>query len=468
MIVEFSLVFWNENPLTTNLAFPALSSPKQSQFQIWNNECWQRCSAKQCCKPRLQNETHHKRKSDNHLGTRFRVFGRVLKWKSRRPTLHFQLYLHQNNLNFKSERTNVDNVAVRRMLQGRLQNKRTDKRKSTTIWEPDFEFSVMFWSENPDDQLCISSSIFTKTISISNLKRRMLTALQLRIAIVAWPRRSERNAPQVETRQPWFTTMIVEFPLVARFEMKIQAWPILHSQLLSLSKTISISNLKLTNVFVTALQLRSNVGRLKTFRTKRTTRGNSTTWFGNHDCRVPLVVVFWNENPPWPTIAFRSSIFTKTIVNFKSEIDECFDNVAVRRMLQGRLQNETHHKRKSTTIWEPDFEFSVVFWNENPGDQLCISSSIFTKTISISNLKQRMLTTLQCQECCKVDFRTKRTTRGNRQPFGNQISSFRSCFEVKIQATNFAFPALSSPKQSQFQIWKDECWQRCSAKNIAW
>ena len=203
-------------------------------------------------------------------------------------------------------------------------------------------------------------------------------------------------------------------------------------------------------------------------------------------------------------------------------------------MLQGRLQNETHHKRKSTTIWEPDFEFSVVFWNENPGDQLCISSSIFTKTISISNLKQRMLTTLQCQECCKVDFRTKRTTRGNRQPFGNQISSFRSCFEVKnpgdqlcisssiftktisisnlkgrmlttlqceeycmvdfrtkrttrgnrqpfanqissfrscfemkIQATNFAFPALSSPKQSQFQIWNNECWQRCSAKNVA-
>ena len=159
----------------TNFAFPALSSPKESQFQIWNKECWERWSAKNVARKTSERNAPQE-DVDHHLGTRFRVFGRVLKWISRRPNLHFQLYLHQKNLNFKSETRNDESVEVRRMLQGRLQNETRHKRKSTNIWEPDFEFSVVFWSENRGDQLCISSSIFTKQISISNLKWGTLRA----------------------------------------------------------------------------------------------------------------------------------------------------------------------------------------------------------------------------------------------------------------------------------------------------
>ena len=119
----------------TNFAFPTLSSSNKSQFQIWNRECWERWSAKNVARKTSERNAPQE-EVDNHLGTRFRVFGRVLKWISRRPTLHFQLYLHQTNLNFKSEMRNVESLEMRSILQGRLQNETHHERKSTTIWEP--------------------------------------------------------------------------------------------------------------------------------------------------------------------------------------------------------------------------------------------------------------------------------------------------------------------------------------------
>ena len=354
----------------------SISNLKQ---EIWNKECWEtRWSAKwTMLQGRLQNETSAPQEEvDNHLGTRFRVFGRVLKWKSRRPTLHFQLYLHQKNLNFKSETRNDESVEVRRMLQGRLQNETRHKRKSTTIWEPDF-FEVNIEVTN-----FISSSIFTKRISISNLKQGMLRALKCKECCKEdfITKRATRGCRPIW--EPDFEFSVVFwsenrgdqlcFPaLSSPKESQFQIW---NKECWERWSAKNVAR-KTSERNAPQEEVDHHLGtRFRVFgRVLKWISRRPTLHFQLYLHQKNLNVQIWNK---WKNRERdqRGSLHFQALA-LSSPKESQFQ---IWNKNEGRLS----HKRKSTTIWEPDFEFSVVFWSENRSDQLCISSSKDQKNLN--------------------------------------------------------------------------------------